>query len=66
MALGDGIRRNIAHVSPDERRRLIDAFVKLNEKLYPGSPTDTQFGQPVPGGVTFSITPTWDPLTTPS
>lgn len=53
MALGDGIRRNLADVSPDERRRLRDAFVKLNKKLHGGSPADTQFGQPVPGGVTF-------------
>ncbi|WP_350151053.1 tyrosinase family protein [Nitrosomonas sp.] len=53
MALGDGIRRNIADVSPDERRRLRDAFIQFNKKRYGGSPNDTQFGQPVPGGVTF-------------
>jgi hypothetical protein len=53
MALGDGIRRNIADVSPAERHRLRDAFIKLNEKRHGGSPSDTQFGQPVPGGVTF-------------
>lgn len=53
MALGDGIRRNVADVSPEERRRLRDAFVKLNKKLYPGKTTDTQFGRPVPGAVTF-------------
>jgi hypothetical protein len=53
MALGDGIRRNIADVSPAERQRLRDAFFKLNKKLYPGNPTDTQFGQPVPGGLTY-------------
>lgn len=52
MALGDGIRRNIADVTPAERRRLRGAFVKLNKQLYPGSATDTQFGAPVPGGVT--------------
>src|SRR5690349_241264 len=53
MALGDGIRRNIADVSLDERNRLRDAFIALNHKRYPGSSTDTQFGQPVPGGVTY-------------
>jgi hypothetical protein len=53
MALGDGIRRNIAHVSPEERNRLRDALVKLNAKKYDGSANDVQFGRPVPGGVTF-------------
>lgn len=35
MALGDGIRRNIAHVSDIERDRFIDAVVKLNSRYYP-------------------------------
>ena len=35
MALGDGVRRNIAHVSTDERRRFRDAIVELNSRLYP-------------------------------
>lgn len=53
MALGDGIRRNLSTVSPDERLRLRNAFVELNKKHYAGSPTDTQFGRPVPGGVSY-------------
>ena len=35
MALGDGIRRNIAHVSTGERERLRDAIVELNRRLHP-------------------------------
>lgn len=35
MALGDGIRRNIAHVSNAERVRLRDAIVQLNSRFYP-------------------------------
>ncbi len=35
MALGDGKRRNIAHVSAEERRRFRDAIVELNSMLYP-------------------------------
>src|SRR4051812_39228669 len=53
MALGDGIRRDIATVSPEERVRFRDAFIALNKKFYEGSPTDTQFGRPVPGGVSL-------------
>lgn len=48
MALGDGIRRNIALVDPAERAMLRDALVALNTRLYPGSRAD-----PVPGGVTW-------------
>jgi hypothetical protein len=48
MALGDGIRRNIAAVEPAERALLRDAFVELNQRFYPGTRTDA-----VPGGVTF-------------
>src|SRR2546430_8431756 len=48
MALGDGIRRNIASVDPIERAMLLDALTKLNQKTYPGSRND-----PVPGGVTW-------------
>ncbi|MFM0441796.1 tyrosinase family protein [Paraburkholderia strydomiana] len=47
MALGDGIRRNIASVDPSERAMLRDALLELNRRLYPGSRSD-----PVPGGVT--------------
>ena len=35
MALGDGIRRNIAHVSAAERNRFRDAIVQLNSSYYP-------------------------------
>ena len=36
MALGDGIRRNVATVSTEERNRLRDAFLQLdNAKFYP-------------------------------
>tara|TARA_R110002050_G_scaffold124179_5_gene243217 strand:- start:17754 stop:20453 length:2700 start_codon:yes stop_codon:yes gene_type:complete len=34
MALGDGIRRNIAHVSDVERDRFINAVVQLNSRYY--------------------------------
>jgi hypothetical protein len=48
MALGDGIRRNIATVSKAERDRLRDAILGLNLKFFPGAKTD-----PIPGGVSF-------------
>jgi hypothetical protein len=48
MALGDGIRRNIAHIDPAERALLRDALVEMNNRFYPGSRTD-----PVPGGVSW-------------
>lgn len=35
MALGDGIRRNIAHVSEQERIRFKNAIVQLNNEFYP-------------------------------
>ena len=35
MALGDGIRRNIAHVTDIERDRFINAVVQLNSRYYP-------------------------------
>jgi len=35
MALGDGIRRNIAHVSQTERTRFKNAIVQLNNLNYP-------------------------------
>ena len=35
MALGDGIRRNIAHVSHAERVRFRNAIVQLNSRYYP-------------------------------
>jgi Common central domain of tyrosinase/von Willebrand factor type A domain len=48
MALGDGIRRNIAHVEPSERNALRDAIIELHRRYYPGSKTDTP-----PGGVSW-------------
>lgn len=44
MALGDGIRRNIASVEPAERALLRDAFVELNRRLFPGTRTDQPAG----------------------
>jgi hypothetical protein len=49
MALGDGIRYNIASVDPSERALLRDALLALNDRLFPGSRTDS----PAPGGVTW-------------
>ena len=48
MALGDGIRRNIAHVDPTERAMLRDAILALHHRYYPGSPSDVP-----PGGVSW-------------
>lgn len=48
MALGDGIRRNIASVDPTERALLRDALVAINHRYFGGSRTDT-----VPGGVSW-------------
>ncbi|NBH03489.1 tyrosinase family protein [Amycolatopsis sp. SID8362] len=48
MALGDGIRRNIAHVEPAERALLRDAIIELHHRFYPGSRSDTP-----PGGVSW-------------
>ncbi len=33
--LGDGIRRNIATVSPEERNRLLNCILKLDSMAYP-------------------------------
>ncbi|RZI40498.1 hypothetical protein EGT07_22925 [Herbaspirillum sp. HC18] len=35
MAIGDGIRRNVAHISKEERDRLRDAFRKLDDQNDP-------------------------------
>jgi hypothetical protein len=48
MALGDGIRRNIASVDPAERTLLREAFLKMNAPKWDGTRDDT-----VPGGVTW-------------
>jgi hypothetical protein len=34
MALGDGIRRNVAKVSPQERERLVRAIAELDKRKY--------------------------------
>jgi len=49
MALGDGIRRNIAQVDPSERALLRDAFLELNRRFFGGSRTDA----PAVGGVSW-------------
>lgn len=48
MALGDGIRRNIAAVDPSERALLRDALLELNRRHFPGTRSDSP-----PGGVTL-------------
>ncbi len=48
MALGDGIRRNIASVDPTERALLRDALIALNQRFFPGSRSD-----PIPGRVSW-------------
>ena len=45
MTLGDGIRRNIATVSPQERNRFRDAIIKLNQqRFFSGDRTDFPAG----------------------
>src|SRR5439155_13304093 len=44
MALGDGIRRNIASVSQQERNRFRDALIALNQRFFPGDRTDFPAG----------------------
>ncbi|MEV0414926.1 tyrosinase family protein [Streptomyces sp. NPDC050448] len=48
MALGDGIRRNIATVDPEERTLLRNSFLKMNTPRWDGKRDDA-----VPGGVTW-------------
>lgn len=48
MALGDGIRRNVATIDPAERDLLRDALLELHDRHYPGNRDD-----PTPGGVSF-------------
>jgi Common central domain of tyrosinase len=48
LALGDGIRRNIAHVDPVERAMLKDAILEMHRRFYPGKREDTP-----PGGVSW-------------
>ena len=51
MALADGIRRNVATISQEERDLLRDAIAELNQdpQRYPGGRDDI----PLAGGVTF-------------
>jgi hypothetical protein len=44
MALGDGIRRNIAHVDPVERDMLRDAILQMHQRFYPGHRGETPAG----------------------
>ena len=44
MALGDGIRRNIAQVEPTERTALRDAIIEMHHRFYPGLREDTPPG----------------------
>ncbi len=48
MVLGDGIRRNIAHVDPAERNMLRDAILEMHRRFYPGNRGETP-----PGGVSW-------------
>lgn len=48
MALGDGIRRNIASVDPAERVMLREALIELNNRFFPGTRTENP-----PGGVSW-------------
>jgi len=48
MPIGDGIRRNVANISQEERNRLRDAFIALNHRFYPGGRNDSP-----PGGVSY-------------
>jgi hypothetical protein len=49
MALGDGIRRNVATVTSEERGRLKNGILRLIRELFGGTRTDT----PIAGGVSF-------------
>lgn len=57
MALGDGIRRNIAFVDPVERDLLRSAFMKMNTLKWNGNRVDSVVvdgvSHTVPGGVTW-------------
>ena len=48
MAPGDGIRRNVAEISEEERGRLQRAIIELQKRAYPGGRNDTPTG-----GVTY-------------
>jgi hypothetical protein len=60
MALGDGIRRNIAHVDPTERTALRDAFLELNRRFFPGTRSDSvTSGDCSTGGVNLAGGVSW-------
>jgi hypothetical protein len=44
MPIGDGIRRNVATISQEERNKLRDAFIELNRRFYPGNRNDIPAG----------------------
>jgi hypothetical protein len=44
MAIGDGIRRNVANITQEERDRLRSAIVQLQSNFYPGAHNDTPAG----------------------
>jgi Common central domain of tyrosinase len=48
MTLGDGIRRNVATISKEERDKLRDAIIALNHKFYLGKRDDA-----IVGGVSY-------------
>src|SRR5919198_5631336 len=48
MVLGDGIRRNIATVCPEERARFRDGIIALNNTFYTGQRDDA-----IVGGVSY-------------
>jgi hypothetical protein len=48
MPMGDGIRRNVATISQEERNRLRDAFIDLHNRFYPGTKNDIP-----PGDVSY-------------
>jgi hypothetical protein len=48
MGKDEPLRKNIAKASDDERIRLRNAILKLNQKHYPGSRDDFHHGEPCP------------------
>lgn len=44
MTIGDGIRRNIAFVEPEERAMLLNAMLELNNRFFPGNPDESPAG----------------------
>jgi hypothetical protein len=40
VALGDGIWRNVATISQEERNRLRDTIIALQQRFYPGTRND--------------------------